>query len=138
MIKNYLFISITNEKKAKTIPTMMTVFKNLIIQMIIRLLMDMFSSKNNKTNHVCCNNLGDFLGLCDPPNFELDNISEANSQNSFEIGVVEDKENIEISQLLMLLMIISKLYLKLFTVAEMMNLLYQEVVYFVKLRIYYF
>ena len=34
--------------------------------------------------------------MCNPPDFEPDNISEANSQNYFAIGVVEDKENIEI------------------------------------------
>ena len=40
--------------------------------------------------------------MYDPPDVEPDDISEANSQNSFGIGVVEDKENIEISQLLIL------------------------------------
>ena len=33
--------------------------------------------------------------MCDPPDVEPDDISEANYQNSFAIGVVEDKENIE-------------------------------------------
>ena len=47
--------------------------------------------------------------MCDPPDVELDNISESNYQNYFAIGVVEDKENIEISQLLMLPMKILKL-----------------------------
>ena len=34
--------------------------------------------------------------MCDPPDVEPDDISEANYQNSFAIGVFEDKENIEI------------------------------------------
>ena len=38
----------------------------------------------------------DFLGMCDPTDVEPDDISEANSHNYFAIGVVEDKENIEI------------------------------------------
>ena len=34
--------------------------------------------------------------MCDPTDVEPDDISEANSHNYFAIGVVEDKENIEI------------------------------------------
>ena len=34
--------------------------------------------------------------MCDPPDVEPDDISETNSQNYFAIGVVVDKENIEI------------------------------------------
>ena len=34
--------------------------------------------------------------MCDQPDIEFDDISEANSHNYFAIGVVEDKENIEI------------------------------------------
>ena len=34
--------------------------------------------------------------MCYPPVVEPDDISEANSQKYFAIGVVEDKENIEI------------------------------------------
>ena len=37
-----------------------------------------------------------FLGVCDPLGVEPNDISKSNSQNSFEIGAVEDKENIEI------------------------------------------
>ena len=33
--------------------------------------------------------------MCDPPDVEPDDISEANSHHSFAIGVVQDKENIE-------------------------------------------
>ena len=33
--------------------------------------------------------------MCDPPDVEPDDISEANYHNYFAIGVVEDKENIE-------------------------------------------
>ena len=87
-----------------------------------------FFSKNNQNNHVCRNDLYDFLGMCDPPDAEPDDISEANSQNYFAIGVVEDKENIEISQLLMLTMKILNLELKLHTVVKIINLLYEEVV----------
>ena len=53
-------------------------------------------SKNNQNNHVCRNSSDDFLGMCDPPDVEPDDISEANSHNYLAIGVVEDKENIEI------------------------------------------
>ena len=56
----------------------------------------MFFSKNNQNNHVCSNDSDDFLGVCDPPDVETDDISEDNSRNYSEIGVVEDKENIEI------------------------------------------
>ena len=34
--------------------------------------------------------------MCGPPDAEPDDISEANSRNYFDIGVIEDKENIEI------------------------------------------
>ena len=34
--------------------------------------------------------------MCEPPDVEPDDTSEDNSHNSFAIGVVEDKENIEI------------------------------------------
>ena len=33
-----------------------------------------------------------FLEVCDPPDVEPDDISEDNFQNSFVVGVVEDKE----------------------------------------------
>ena len=47
-----------------------------------------FFSKNNQNNHVCSNDSYDFLGMCDPPDFEPDDISEASYQNYFAIGVV--------------------------------------------------
>ena len=53
-------------------------------------------SMNNQNNHVCSNVSDDFLGICDQPNVEPDDIPEANPRNSFAISVVEDKENIEI------------------------------------------
>ena len=34
--------------------------------------------------------------MCEPPDVEPDDISEANSQNYFATGDVEDKEDIEI------------------------------------------
>ena len=34
--------------------------------------------------------------MCDPPDVELDDISESNSKNCFVIGAVEYEENIEI------------------------------------------
>ena len=55
-----------------------------------------FFSKNNQNNHVSSNKSYDFLGICDPPDVEPDDISEANSKSYFAIGVVEDKENTEI------------------------------------------
>ena len=56
--------------------------------------MDFF--KNNQNNHVCRNYLDDFLGVCDPPDVEHGDILEANYHNSFAIGVVKNKQNIEI------------------------------------------
>ena len=68
-----------------------------------------FFSKSNQNNYVWSNDSVDFLGIFDSPDVEPDDISEYNSQNSFAIGVIEDKENIEISQLLILPMKIFKL-----------------------------
>ena len=50
-----------------------------------------YFSKNNQNNHVCINYSYGFLGMCNPPEVEPDDISEANSHNYFAIGVVEDK-----------------------------------------------
>ena len=50
-----------------------------------------FGSKNSQNNHVCSNDSYDFLGMCDTPDVEPDDISEANYQNYFAIDVVEDK-----------------------------------------------
>ena len=52
-----------------------------------------YFSKNYQNNHLFRNDSDGFLGICDPPGIEPDDISEDNSQNSFAIGVVEDKEN---------------------------------------------
>ena len=49
--------------------------------------MDIFF-KNNQNNHVYNNDLDYFIGMCDPPDVEPDDISEANSWNYFAIGVV--------------------------------------------------
>ena len=38
--------------------------------------------------NVCSNDSDDFLGMCDQPDIEPDNISEANSNNYLAIGVV--------------------------------------------------
>ena len=57
--------------------------------------MEIFSNKN-QNNHVCRNDSDDFIGTCETPYVEPDDISEANSRNYFAIGVVEDKDNIEI------------------------------------------
>ena len=53
--------------------------------------MEIFFSKNNQKNHICSNDSYDFFGICDPPDVEPDDISEANSHTYFAIGVVEDK-----------------------------------------------
>ena len=82
-------------KTAKTIPMIPEIFKNLMIHMMMRLLLEIFS-KNNQKNHVCSNDSDDFLEMCGPPDIEPDDISEANSHNSFANVVVENKENIEI------------------------------------------
>ena len=58
--------------------------------------MQIIFSRNNQNNHVYINDSDGFLRICDSPEVEPDDISEANSQNYFAIGVVEDKENIEI------------------------------------------
>ena len=49
--------------------------------------MDIFC-KNNQNNHVCSNDLDYFIEMCEPPDVEPDDISEAKSQNYFAIGVV--------------------------------------------------
>ena len=51
--------------------------------------------RNNQKNYVCSNDSDDFLGTCDTPDVEPDDISEVNYHNSFAIGVFEDKENIK-------------------------------------------
>ena len=86
-----LFILQMRTKIAKTILDIMTTFKNFMINMMMWPLMEILFPKNNQKNHVCSNDSEDFLGMCDPPDFEPDDISETNSQNSFAIGVVEDK-----------------------------------------------
>ena len=56
--------------------------------------MEIIFSNNNQNIRVCRNDLYGFLGICDPPGFEPDDTSEANSQNYFAVGFVEYKENI--------------------------------------------
>ena len=115
----------------------LTIFKNLMIKMMIWPFMDNFFSKNIQNNHVCSNDLDGFLLMCEPPDVEPDYLSEANSQNSFAIDVVEGKKTLRFAQLIMLPMEIFKLELKLNMVSEIMNLQYEEVVYFVILHIYW-
>ena len=91
-------------------------------------LMEIIFSENNQNNHVYSNDSDDFIVMFDPPDIEPDGISEANSHNSFAIGVVEDKGNIEIFPTTNSSDEILRLELKLHMVAEIMNLLYQEVV----------
>ena len=50
-----------------------------------------FFSKNNQNNHVCSNGSDGFLVMCDPPDVELDDLSEAHYGNSFAIDVVGNK-----------------------------------------------
>ena len=82
-----------------------------------------FFCKNNQNNHVCSNYSDGCLGMCDPPDVEPDDVSEANPHNSFAIGAVEEKYNIEISQFLMLPVKILKLDLKLHMGEEIIDLL---------------
>ena len=49
--------------------------------------------------------MDDFLGIFDQPDIEPDDILEAKYHNSFSIGVVEHKENIEILQPLIMTVI---------------------------------
>ena len=93
MIKQYLilFPLQMKAKNAKMILRMKMILKNLMIQIMMWPLMDIFFSKNNQNNHVCRNYLDGFLGMCDPPEVEPDDISEANSKNYFAIDVVEDR-----------------------------------------------
>ena len=55
--------------------------------------MENIFSKNNQNNNVCSIDLDYFPGMYDPRDVEPDDISEANSQNYFAIGVVEDKKH---------------------------------------------
>ena len=64
-----------------------------------------FLNINNQKNNVCRNDLDDFFGMFDPPDIEPDDILEAKYHNSFSIGVVEHKENIEILQPLIMTVI---------------------------------
>ena len=75
--------------------------------------------------------------MCDPPGVEPDDISEANSQIFLRLLLLKINKTLEYTQLLMLPMKSLKLELKLNMVYERMNLLYQEVVYFVKLNLYW-
>ena len=68
--------------------------------------------------------------MSDTHGVEPDDTSEVNSQISFAIGVVEDKENIEICPT-------NNAVDKKLKVAKIMSLLYQEVVYLVQLHIYW-
>ena len=86
-----LFFIQMKTKIAKTIPMIPKIFKNLVIQMMMWLLMEFFYFNNNQNNHVCSNDSDGFLGICDPPDVEPDDILEANFQNSFAVGVVENK-----------------------------------------------
>ena len=58
--------------------------------------MNIYFSKYNKNNHVLSNDSDDFLGMCDPPDVEPGDISEANPKYYSEIGVVQNKGSIEI------------------------------------------
>ena len=85
--KYLLYFSYKWKKIAKTITMIPKIFKNLMIQVMMWPLMEFFS-KNNQNNHVSSNKSYDFLGICDPPDVEPDDISEANSKSYFAIGVV--------------------------------------------------
>ena len=54
-------------------------------------LMEINFSKNNQNNNVWRNDSDDFLRRCDPPDVGHDDISGANTQNSFAVGVIEDE-----------------------------------------------
>ena len=51
---------------------------------------------NSQYNHACSNDIDGFFVMCDTPDVEPIDISEANSCNLFVIGVVEDKEKLKI------------------------------------------
>ena len=50
-----------------------------------------FVSNINQNNHVFGNYLDTFIGVCDPPDIEPDDLSESNYYNYFVIGVVEEE-----------------------------------------------
>ena len=56
-----LFLSQIKAKIAKTIPMMMTVFRNPMIQMMMWPLKEIIFSKNNQNNHGYINDLDDLL-----------------------------------------------------------------------------
>ena len=74
--------------------------------------------------------------MCDPPDIQLDNISEANSQIFLRFVLLKIKKTLKFAKLQMLVMQVVKLDLKLHMMDKIMNLLYQEVVYFLKLHLY--
>ena len=77
MIKQLLILFLLQMKTkiAKMIPMIPKILKNLMIQMMMWRLMEIFFSKNNQNNHVFRNDSDDFLGMCDPPDVEPDDIS---------------------------------------------------------------
>ena len=75
--------------------------------------------------------------MCYPPVVEPDDISEANSQKYFAIGVVEDKENIEIFPTTNTANEDFEVRAETEYGGKITNLIYTEVVYFVKLHLYW-
>ena len=75
--------------------------------------------------------------MCDPPDVEPDNIRRLILIILLRLVMFNIKKTLKFSQLLMLPMKILKLELKLYMVAVIINLLYQDVVYFVKLHLYW-
>ena len=87
---------------------------------------DYFFSKNKQNNNICSKYLDDFLEICDRPDVEPDYMSEANYQNYFANGVVEDKEKNENFPNTNAADNVLKLQLKLHTVAKLMDLKIRE------------
>ena len=114
-----------------------TIFKNLMIQMMMWPLMEIIFSNNNQNNHVCRNYLDYFLGMCDPPDFDFEGILEANSRIFLRLVLLKIKKKLKFAQILMLPMKNLKLDLKLHMADRIMNLLYQGVVYFLKPHLYW-
>lgn len=54
---------------------------------------DYLFSNNKRENNNHMDDTEDYLGMCDPPDLDTDEFSEIGSQNSFEIGVVNDESD---------------------------------------------
>ena len=86
-------------------------------------------------NHVCSNYPDDSLGMCDPLNLMI--YKKLILRIILRLVLLKINITLKFAQLIMMPMKILKLELKLYMVDKIMNLLYKELVYFVKLHPYW-